>query len=129
MYDPRSHGRSSKTLEGNNYATHGKDLITLIETLGLKNITLVGWSFGCLTLWEYVRQQGMSNIKKAVCVDLSPKPLSTNDENWTEGPLDEIAGAYNTFLSSSKGQRDFVTYLCDKCHGSARTESRRVILD
>ena len=108
-YDPRSHGRSSTMLDGNNYTTHGKDLTKLIEALELQNVTLVGWSFGCLTLWEYIRQQGLNNIKKCVCVDLSPKPLSVNEKDWVEGPLDEIAAAYTNFLGSSKGQRDFIT--------------------
>jgi hypothetical protein len=33
-----------------------------------------------------------------------------NPEDWVEGPLDEIADAYNSFLLSRGGQRDFVTY-------------------
>ena len=109
-YDPRSHGRSSQTIEGNNYATHGEDLIQLIEKLGLENVTLVGWSFGCLAQWEYVRRKSVAGVKKFVFVDLPPKCLSVNAEDWVEGPLDDIAGAYNAFLGSSKGQRDFITH-------------------
>ena len=33
-YDPRSHGRSSNTLENNNYLQHGADLGAFIATLG-----------------------------------------------------------------------------------------------
>lgn len=108
--DPRSHGRSSITMHGNNYATHGSDLATVIEALELKNVTLVGWSNGCLTMWEYVRQHGTENIKSLVFIDMSPKPLSTNQEqDWVEGPLDEIAAIYNTYLRDSEKQREFVT--------------------
>lgn len=108
--DPRSHGRSTITNQGNNYTTHGTDLAKIIKALELKDIILVGWSFGCLDLLEYIRQEGIENVKATICVDLSPKPLSVNDEDWTEGPLDEIGGAYNEYLKSPKGQRDFVTY-------------------
>lgn len=44
-----------------------------------------------------------------VFVDLSPRPLSTQEGDWVEGPLGDIAGAYTAFLTSSQGQRDFVT--------------------
>ncbi len=108
--DPRSHGRSTTTLQGNNYTTHGTDLAKIIKALELQDVVLVGWSFGCLDLWEYIRQVGLENVKAVVCVDLSPKPLSVNGEDWVEGPLDEIGGAYNTYIQSPKGQRDFVAY-------------------
>lgn len=108
--DPRSHGRSTVTLHGNNYATHGTDLAKIIKALDLKDVVLVGWSFGCLDLWEYIRQEGIENVKAVVCVDLSPKPLSADEGDWVEGPLDEIGGAYNAYLQSPNGQRDFITY-------------------
>lgn len=109
-YDPRSQGRSSKTVEGNDYSTHGKDLAALLKALDAQGAVLVGWSFGCLDAWSYVRHEGVGGLKGVVAVDLSPKPLSTGEGDWVEGPLDEIAGAYNTFLLSIKGQREFVDY-------------------
>ena len=108
--DPRSHGRSTVTLHGNDYATHGVDLAQIIAHLELKNVVLIGWSFGCLNSWAYVRQNGLDNLKAVVSVDLSPRPLSVNTDDWVEGPVDEIGGAYNTFLTSPKGQRDFVAW-------------------
>ncbi|HEY4554670.1 MAG TPA: alpha/beta hydrolase [Bacillaceae bacterium] len=110
VIDPRSHGRSSITMHGNDYVTHGSDLANVLEALQLKDVSLVGWSFGCLTIWEYIRQQGTGNIKSCVFVDLSPKPLSVNHEqDWVEGPLDDIAGAYTAFLRDREKQREFVT--------------------
>ena len=109
VIDPRSHGRSTMSLHGNDYVTHGLDLVKVLEALELKEVTLVGWSFGCLTIWEYIRQQGVENIKSLVFVDLSPKPLSTNhSQDWVEGPLDDIAAAYTTFLRNPEGQRKFI---------------------
>ena len=108
VIDPRSHGRSTISLHGNEYVTHGSDLATVLNTLELKNVTLVGWSFGCLTIWEYIRQHGVENIKSLVFADLSPKPLSTSAEDWVEGSLDDIAAAYTTFLQNPDGQRKFI---------------------
>lgn len=113
VMDPRSHGRSSISLHGNDYATQAADLAKLIQALDLKDVVLVGWSFGCLATWGYVRQEGLDNIKGVVGIDLSPKPLSVNGGDWVEGPLDEIAGAYNTYLLSRQGQRDFVVYYAE----------------
>ncbi|MBS4197727.1 alpha/beta fold hydrolase [Lederbergia citri] len=110
VMDPRSHGRSSITLHGNDYVTHGADLVKVIEALELKNVTLVGWSFGCLTIWEYIKQQGTENIKSLAFIDLSPKPLSINHEqDWVEGPLDEIAAAYTHYLQDRDKQREFIS--------------------
>ncbi|MBS4209993.1 alpha/beta hydrolase [Bacillus sp. FJAT-50079] len=109
VIDPRSHGRSTITVHGNDYTTHGTDLIKVIEALELKEVTLVGWSFGCLTMWEYIRQRGFDRIKSLVFVDLSPKPLSNDHEHdWVEGPLDDIATAYTIYLQSPEKQREFI---------------------
>ena len=43
-YDPRSHGRSSKTLENNTYTQHGADLRAFMEALTLEDAILVAHS-------------------------------------------------------------------------------------
>ncbi len=45
-FDPRSQGRSSRTLQNNNYTQHGKDLQAIMQELGLSDVVLVG----CRTL-------------------------------------------------------------------------------
>ena len=69
-FDPRSQGRSTVTLEGNNYTTQGADLAKLLDHLDVKNPVLLGWSFGCLTTWQYVRDHGTEGIGGHVCIDL-----------------------------------------------------------
>ncbi|PAV28229.1 alpha/beta hydrolase [Virgibacillus profundi] len=108
VIDPRSHGRSIVTTQGNDYVTHGEDLASVIQQLKLKNVTLVGWSFGCFTVWEYLKQNGVDNVKSLVLVDMPPKSLSVNDTDWVEGSLDDIAAIYNTSLRNPKGQRAFI---------------------
>lgn len=109
VIDPRSHGRSTITSHGNEYVTHGTDLAKVLEHLDIQNATLVGWSFGCFTVWEYYKQFGAANIKSAVLVDMPPKSLSIHPEDWVEGPLDDIAGIYNSSLRNPQGQRDFIS--------------------
>lgn len=109
VIDPRSHGRSTVTVYGNDYVTHGTDLAKVLELLHVKNATLAGWSFGCLTVWEYIKQNGTENVKSLVLIDMPPKSLSTNEEDWVEGKLDDIAAIYNTFLRNPQGHREFIT--------------------
>ena len=62
-FDPRSQGRSTLTLQGNDYATQSADLCKLIDHLGLKAPVLVGSSAGCLTIWGFVRLRGTEPLK------------------------------------------------------------------
>ena len=109
VVDPRSHGRSSMTLEGNNYPQHGRDLAALFSKLHLENITLVGWSFGALSAWSYVEQFGLGRVNKFVCIDMPPVPISAseNDGAWVEGPIAELAAGYHAILTP-EGQKQFM---------------------
>lgn len=109
VIDPRSHGRSTISTYGNDYVTHGTDLDKVLKQLDIQNVSLVGWSFGCLTVWEYFKQFGASNIKSTVLVDMPPKSLSVHSGDWVEGQLDDIAGIYNSSLRNPQGQRDFIS--------------------
>lgn len=106
--DPRSHGRSTVTVHGNEYVTHGTDLIKVLKALDVHHPTLVGWSFGCLTIWEYLKQTGADHIQACIFIDMPPKSLSVHHDDWVEGALDDIASIYNTFLRDSKGHRAFI---------------------
>lgn len=77
--DPRGQGLSQATLDHNNYKQHGEDLAHLIDALNLKNITLIGWSFGCFDAYAYIRLKGINNLKTFVCIDASPH---TDGSSW-----------------------------------------------
>ncbi|WP_226584082.1 alpha/beta fold hydrolase [Halobacillus litoralis] len=110
VIDPRSHGRSTLTVHGNDYVTHGTDLQQVLKALNVENPTLVGWSFGCLTVWEFVRQFGTEDLKSLILIDMPPKSLSVKqDQDWVEGPLDDLAAAYTNYLRHPQGQRDFIS--------------------
>ena len=112
-FDPRSHGRSTITVDGNNYTTQGADLAKLLDHLKVENPVLVGWSFGCLTTWQFVKDKGTSAVKGHVCIDLSPTPMTGVDGDWVEGGVTDIADGYHG-LATPKGQREFIIWYTDE---------------
>ena len=112
--DPRGQGKSTKVLEGADYVTHAEDLAKVVAALELQDVVLIGWSFGCLETYGYIKLEGLDKVAAHVCIDLPPKTLSTNPDDWVEGPLDDIAGAYHPFLRDQKGQRAFITWYTDE---------------
>ena len=105
--DPRGQGLSTKTTGGNNYVTHGKDLSLLITSLGLENVTLVGWSTGNLDTWSYIEQFGTDKLKAAVTIDMSPLPLHPDPKWWTEGSIEELSEVASRVLITPEGCRAF----------------------
>ena len=105
--DPRGQGLSTKTVHGNDYVTHGKDLIKLTQGLGLKNIVLVGWSTGNLEVWSYLKQNGIDSVKGAVTIDMSPLPMNPDPTAWTEGTIPELSEAASTVLTNPQGASAF----------------------
>lgn len=105
--DPRGQGLSTKTVHGNDYMTHGKDVAALVETLGLEDVVLVGWSTGNLDVWSYIQQFGSEKVKAAVTIDMSPLPLSPDPAWWTEGTMEELSEVATQVMISPEGVRDF----------------------
>jgi len=106
-FDPRSQGRSTITVQGNDYTTQSADLAKLIGHLNLANPVIIGWSYGSLSLWGLVRLQGTKNLKGLVFIDLPPTPVSGKDE-WVEFSLEEAAEFYQS-LTTSKGHKERVS--------------------
>src|SRR5215472_8247378 len=57
-HDRRGHGRSSQPWEGNDLDTYADDLPKLIETLNLREATLVGHSTGGGEVARYIARHG-----------------------------------------------------------------------
>ncbi len=105
--DPRGQGLSTKTVHGNDYLTHGKDVAALMAALGLEDVVLVGWSTGNLEVWSYIQQFGTEKVKAAVTIDMSPLPLSPDPAWWTEGTMEELSEVATQAMISPQGVRDF----------------------
>lgn len=74
--DPRSQGESDKPPYGHLPETRARDYKELVDSLGLKQPVLVGWSMGCGELVKYLQQFGSDNVGGLVLVDgyFSDKP-------------------------------------------------------
>ncbi|WP_380171646.1 alpha/beta fold hydrolase [Kineococcus sp. DHX-1] len=75
-YDRRGFGRSSKVTSGYDYDTFAGDLNTVLETLDLRDVVLVGFSMGTGELARYARLHGTDRIAKfAFLASLEPGML------------------------------------------------------
>jgi non-heme chloroperoxidase len=63
-HDRRGHGRSSQPWNGNDMDTYADDLATVIESLGLDGITLVGFSTGGGEISRYIGRHGTRRVCK-----------------------------------------------------------------
>ena len=71
-HDRRGHGRSTQTWHGNEMDTYADDLAALIETLDLRDITLVGFSTGGGEVARYVGRHGTARVARLVLVSAVP---------------------------------------------------------
>src|SRR5712692_1113433 len=77
-HDRRGHGRSSQPWNGNEMDTYADDLAALMETLDLKNATLVGHSTGGGEVARYIGRHGSKRVAKAVLIGaVTPLKLKT----------------------------------------------------
>ena len=120
-YDPRGQGQSSKPMDGYTYDQHGRDLKAFLDGLGLKQVVLVGWSFGVLKVTSYIDQFGSGNLRALVLIDGTPKTTgkdSTKDWAWV-GDDNWLSNneAYTTELLTEKREenmKEFSEWMLEK---------------
>ncbi|MFD0855316.1 alpha/beta fold hydrolase [Actinomadura adrarensis] len=79
-YDRRGFGQSSKVGSGYDYDTFAADLNTLLETLDLRDVVLVGFSMGTGELARYVSRYGHERVAKlAFLASLEPFLVARDD--------------------------------------------------
>ncbi len=116
-FDPRSHGRSTVTAEGNSYTQQGSDLIAVLDALGLTGVHLVGWSYGGLASYAAIDQAGADGFRSLTVIDETPKPLGTDASNeWAEMGLDDFLDGYVAPIVADPEAfaADFVVWLTDR---------------
>lgn len=91
-HDRRGHGRSSQSSSGNDMDTYADDLAELIETLDLRDITLVGHSTGGGEVTRYIGRHGTARVAKAVLISAVPPILMKTDANPEGIPVDVFDG-------------------------------------
>ncbi|MGL5858509.1 MAG: alpha/beta fold hydrolase [Angustibacter sp.] len=124
-YDRRGFGQSSKVGSGYDYDTFAADLNTLLETVDLRDVVLVGFSMGTGELARYIAKYGSQRVAKlAFLASLEPFLVQREDnpDGLPQDVFDDIATAARNdrFAWFTQFYRDF--YNLDDTLGSRISE-------
>ena len=100
-YDRRGFGRSSKDGTGYDDDTFAADLNTLLETLDLRDVVLVGFSMGTGELARYVARYGHQRVGKLAFLASVEPFLVARDDN-PEGVPQKV---FDGIEAAAKGDR------------------------
>lgn len=102
-HDRRGHGRSSQPWEGNDMDHYADDLATVITTLDLKDVTLVGFSTGGGEVARYIGRHGTDRVKKAALISAVP-PMMLMTEDYPGGLPIEVFDGLRTASLDNRSQ-------------------------
>jgi non-heme chloroperoxidase len=107
-HDRRGHGRSGQASSGNDMDGYADDLAAVIETLDLRNVTLVGHSTGGGEVVRYIGRHGTKRVAKAVLISAVPPLLLKTKANPEGLPL-EVFDSLRAGLAKDRSQfyKDF----------------------
>jgi non-heme chloroperoxidase len=91
-YDRRGFGKSSQPTTGYDYDTFADDLHALLETLDLRDVTLVGHSMGTGEVTRYLGRYGSARVASGVLVAPIPPFLLQTDDNPDGVPASVFGG-------------------------------------
>jgi len=94
-HDRRGHGRSSQAWSGNDMNGYADDLAGVIETLDLKDVTLVGHSTGGGEVARYIGRHGTNRVAAAVLIGAVPPILVKSAANPEGIPIEVFDGLRN----------------------------------
>lgn len=100
-YDRRGFGQSSKVNAGYDYDTFAADLNTVLETLDLRDVVLVGFSMGTGELARYVGTYGHERVAKLAFL-ASLEPFLVQRDDNPEGVPQEV---FDGIEAAAKGDR------------------------
>jgi non-heme chloroperoxidase len=107
-HDRRGHGRSSQTWSGNDMDGYADDLAAVIETLDLKDITMVGHSTGGGEVARYIGRYGTKRVKRAVLLAAVPPIMLKSVANPEGLPIEVFDGLRSSLLKDrSQTYREF----------------------
>lgn len=91
-YDRRGFGRSAQPWDGYNYDTMSDDTASIINALGLSDVTIAGFSMGGGEVAKYMSRHGGEHVVKAALISsIAPFMLKT-DDNPDGAPADIFEG-------------------------------------
>jgi len=107
-HDRRGHGRSSQSSGHNDMDGYADDLAALIETLDLRDITMVGHSTGGGEVTRYIGRHGTKRVSRVVLIAAVPPGLLKTPANPDGLPI-EVFEQLRNGLAADRSQfwRDF----------------------
>jgi non-heme chloroperoxidase len=102
-HDRRGHGRSSQAWSRNDMDGYADDLAAVIETLDLRDVTLVGHSTGGGEVARYIGRYGTKGVSKAVLIAAVPPIMLKTPANPEGLPL-ELFDAIRAALAKDRSQ-------------------------
>jgi non-heme chloroperoxidase len=91
-HDRRGHGRSEQASSNNDMNGYADDLAAVIETLDLKNVTVVGHSTGGGEVARYLGRHGTKRVSKAVLIAAVPPIMLKTSANPEGLPMEVFDG-------------------------------------
>jgi non-heme chloroperoxidase len=116
-HDRRGHGRSSQPSSGNDMDGYADDLAAVIETLDLREATLVGHSTGGGEVARYIGRHGTSRAAKAVLLSAVPPLMLKTGANPEGLPIEVFDGLREGVL---KDRSQFYKNLAVQFYGANR---------
>ena len=120
-HDRRGHGRSSQPAFGNDMDGYADDLAALIETLDLRDATLVGHSTGGGEVARYIGRHGTKRVAKAVLLAAVP-PIMLKSAANPEGLPIEVFDQIRAGVAGDRSQ--FYKDLALQFYGANRPGAR-----
>jgi non-heme chloroperoxidase len=102
-HDRRGHGRSDQPWHGNDMNTYADDLATVIESLDLSDLVMVGHSTGGGEVARYIGRHGSSRVAKVVLVGAVPPIMLRTDAN-PEGTPMEVFNSIRNGVAANRSQ-------------------------
>jgi non-heme chloroperoxidase len=102
-HDRRGHGRSGQAPSGNDMNGYADDLAVVLETLDLKNVTLIGHSTGGGEVARYCGRHGTDRVAKVVLIAAVP-PIMVKTEANPEGLPPEVFDGLRAAVAADRAQ-------------------------
>jgi non-heme chloroperoxidase len=116
-HDRRGHGRSEQASSGNDMNGYADDLAAVIETLELRQVTLVGHSTGGGEVVRYIGRHGTQRVAKAVLIAAVP-PFLLKTADHPEGLPLKVFDSIRAGLVKDRSQ--FYKDLAQQFYGANR---------
>lgn len=112
--DLRGHGESGKPSYGYRISRLAMDVKQLLDSLDLRDITLLGWSMGCSVVWSYWDLFRGDRLSKLILVDEPPLCLinDSNPDGFSNNPdLEDLKESLlNDTVNATKGFVDMMLH-------------------